>query len=168
MAESLVRVAIVPEYPGLVVSADGRIQGPSGKWLKMWQDKDGYLTFNVYWNGGSKPLNLKAHVVVCTVFHGPRPSDRPEVRHVNGNPADNRASNLRWATPAENARDKLRHGTHNRGTRHNMAKLTEDQVTEIRTLRDSGETCRSLGSRYGVHPATVSDICRRRIWRHLP
>lgn len=51
------------------------------------------------------------HVLVCEAFHGPRP-EGSEVRHLNGNPADNRALNLVWGTRSENELDKVRHGTH--------------------------------------------------------
>jgi hypothetical protein len=34
--------------------------------------------------------------------------------HWNGNPADNRLTNLRWDTPAGNAADRERHGTNRR------------------------------------------------------
>lgn len=69
---------------------------------------------------GYPALQLKAcgrirgrtvHILVCEAFHGSRPSPDHEVRHLNGDPADNRVENLAWGTRAENAQDSLRHGT---------------------------------------------------------
>jgi hypothetical protein len=162
-----IRVRVVPEYPGLVISSDGRIQGPSGKWRSPWTDRDGYLNMSVPRVGGGKSITRKVHVMACTAFHGPKPSPLHQVAHANGNPADNRAENLRWATRAENEADKLRHGTRRIGERHNMVKLTEAQVLEIRAARVRGETLSSLADRYGIAFQTVSNIGVRKTWRHI-
>ncbi len=51
------------------------------------------------------------HTLVCEAFHGPRPSRKHQVRHLNGLRTDPRSANLSWGTPAENARDRQLHGT---------------------------------------------------------
>lgn len=53
-----------------------------------------------------------------------------------------------------------------RGERAWKARLTADQVREIRELRGSA-TLAELASRYGVSLPTISDICARRTWRHV-
>jgi hypothetical protein len=52
------------------------------------------------------------HHLVAEAFIGPRPTPTTEIRHLNGNPGDNRPANLRYGTRAENAEDSKRHGTH--------------------------------------------------------
>ena len=54
-----------------------------------------------------------------------------------------------------------------RGERHPKAKITEAQVREIRAAVASGETMRSVGSRYGLTSMTVADIHHRRSWKHI-
>lgn len=51
------------------------------------------------------------HSLMAEAFLGPRPEGW-EVRHLNGNPADNRLANLQYGTRSENAEDSKRHGTH--------------------------------------------------------
>lgn len=44
----------------------------------------------------------KVHRLVCEAFHGPAPSSKHIVLHLNEEPTDNRAENLRWGTRKEN------------------------------------------------------------------
>lgn len=50
-------------------------------------------------------------MLVGEAFLGPRP-DGLETRHLDGNPANNSARNLRYGTKSENAQDRVRHGHH--------------------------------------------------------
>lgn len=50
------------------------------------------------------------HTLVADAFV-PNPPFHPLVRHLNGDPADNRAANLAWGTYAMNTADAQRHGT---------------------------------------------------------
>ena len=48
-----------------------------------------------------------------------------------------------------------------------MAKLTEEQVAEIRRLYATGQyTQRKLGFMYGVAQCHISAITRGHLWRH--
>lgn len=49
------------------------------------------------------------HRLVLNAFIGPRP-DGLVVRHLNGDPTDNRLENLTYGTQAENCQDAIRHG----------------------------------------------------------
>ena len=60
---------------------------------------------------GERNLSRPIHALVLESFEGPRPSGA-EIRHLNGNPLDNRLSNLRYGTKSENMLDAVRHGTH--------------------------------------------------------
>jgi hypothetical protein len=59
---------------------------------------------------GRRQYRLVHHLVLET-FVGARP-EGADGCHNNGDPADNRASNLRWDSRAGNIRDQLQHGTH--------------------------------------------------------
>ena len=52
------------------------------------------------------------HRLVLEAFVGPCPEGM-EACHWDGDPTNNRVENLRWDTRSANARDRVRHGTHN-------------------------------------------------------
>lgn len=62
------------------------------------------------------------HSLVMEAFVGPRP-EKQEVRHLNGNPADNRLVNLAYGTRTQNILDAVEHGTwfSDRRRAHNAA-----------------------------------------------
>lgn len=71
---------------------------------------------------------------------------------------------LRWATPAENADDRLIDGTSNQGSRHGNAKLIESNVTSIR--RDP-RPASDIAASYSVSEATIRDVLSGRTWAHI-
>ena len=107
--------------------------------------------------------------VVCEAVHGPPPTPDLQAAHSCGN-GDKGCVNplhLRWATCAENHADKLLHGTTNRGERHGLAKLTREEVREIRRLKGVTHQ-REIATRFGVCQMSVSRIQRRVTWAWLP
>ena len=90
--------------------------------------------------------------------------------HGDGNPKNNCQSNLRWDTKASIERDKILHGTARLrflGADNGSAKLTEDQVREIRARCAGGETRRSVAADFGISHNSVSKIHHRRAWAHV-
>lgn len=62
---------------------------------------------------GSNGPKTSVHRLVCRAFHG-QPAAGQEVSHLDGNPLNNNASNLEWATHSENEQQKRQHGTYAR------------------------------------------------------
>jgi hypothetical protein len=158
-------VRIVPEFPRLMVSDTGVLWGPSGRRLKPFPDRRGYLRFNLY-RGSGQWTQHGVHAAVCIAFHGPRP-DGLQVRHLDGNPLNNHASNLVWGTQTENESDKVLHGTRPMGMAHPHVKLTEADVRAIREHPRYYGFRRDLAVRYGISVGTVSEIRAGVTWRHL-
>ena len=52
------------------------------------------------------------HRLVLLTFIGNPPPDKPQTRHLDGDPTNNRLTNLRWASQAENEDDKRYSGTY--------------------------------------------------------
>jgi HNH endonuclease/NUMOD4 motif len=58
-----------------------------------------------------KPHTYRVHQLVMEAFIGPCPEGQ-QVRHLNGDPTDNRLKNLMYGTSSENRLDSVYHGTH--------------------------------------------------------
>lgn len=159
------RVRMTAAYPGWVLSQDGRIQGPSGKWLKPFPKRHGYLFVTMYKGGGSWE-HIPVHTAICTAFHGPRKNGL-QVRHLNGVNTDNRAENLAWGTGSENQADRVLHGTDHRGSKHYATRLRNQDVIQIRDLRAYGFTRVDIGAWYGITPSAVGKIASRVNWGWL-
>lgn len=106
------------------------------------------------------------HILVLTTFVGPCPSGM-ECRHIDGNPANNHKDNLAWGTRSENSQDKLLHGTHSRGDRSGLAKLTTADVLAIRARAANGESNVDIAKDFLVHETSICLIVRRKRWKHV-
>lgn len=80
-----------------------------GRILKATLSGKGYRKVGLHKESGSKASQRNLHVLVLETFVGPRPEGMV-VRHLNGDPADNRITNLAWGTPTQNSQDMLDHG----------------------------------------------------------
>lgn len=120
-------------------------------------------------NHKGKTKSVSAHRLVCEAFHGPRPSERHEVAHWDGNTRNSHYTNLRWATPKENSgNDRKRHGRTACGDRNAGAKLTTDDVIRIKKLLMNGRTNREIAETFNVSKSAIERIKSRRNWSHLP
>jgi hypothetical protein len=71
--------------------------------------------------------------------------------------------NCQWTTWEQ----QIRNRRSNSGERHPNAKLSVDEVEEIRRLARRGVPYRRLGSLFGISGTNVGYIVRREAWRHL-
>ncbi len=116
---------------------------------------------------GSARVNgekMGAHRAALMVRSSPI-DNRMQSAHNCGNRRCVNPDHLRWATPRENASDRLKHGTDMRGSKASRSRLTETDVLEIRA---SSAVQRVLAQKYGVSRSAVSAIQRRKNWSHLP
>lgn len=170
----------IPGYEGLYsATSDGRIishprligygRGFMKPETEITQvpNRCGYPCSVLYKNGHA--LNKKVHALVCSAFHGNRPSPLSEVNHIDGNKRNNCASNLEWSTRSENMRHARESGlwTPNHGTQNGRSKLTQSDVLEIRNRRSSGEKPKEIAPVFRVSASTIRDICSGRAWKHL-
>lgn len=106
--------------------------------------------------------------LVCEVVNGPPPAPDHVAAHSCGNGMRGCCTkrHLSWKTSAENSADMLIHGTDNRGEKHRMVKLTEEEVREIRAI---GSTMpqREIADRFGVSRSSIGYIQSRKTWGWL-
>lgn len=126
-----------------------------------YKDRQGYGRFTL---GG---WSQRAHRVSYELFVGPIP-DGLEVLHKCDNPSCVNPGHLEVGTNLLNMQQKAERGRSAKGEDHGSAKLTEEQVLEIRQrFAEGGVSKTALAEEYGVSRTTIRRLVRREIWAHL-
>lgn len=136
------------------------------------------------WRGNVlKPFNIKGYDSVCTwdserykhkrhgvhrlvaaAFLGP---SEMQIRHLDGNPLNNKICNLAYGTAKENSMDRHKHGTTVRGEKHYKAVFTNDQILEIRKMYSDGIRQADIARLMGLYRPRVHEIVRMITWKHI-
>lgn len=111
--------------------------------------------------------SLTVHSLVLRTFVGDRP-DGCEGCHNDGDPSNNRLTNLRWDTRSANSQDSLRHGTKRIGLAHHFTKLTEEDIRCIRAEPEYFGVGRMLARCFGISRSHISRIRRGEGQPHVP
>jgi hypothetical protein len=159
----------IPGYPGYFVDIQGNVySNKRGFFKKLGVKISEYRSVNLFktldnniWRRDYK----KVCWLVLETFVGPRPDGYQACHGIKGK-LDDSLSNLSWGTRQQNMKDKIRDGTDNRGIKNNRAKLTEEQVLEIRKL---GKLYlqKDLARMFNVTDTLIGNILRRESWKHL-
>lgn len=102
---------------------------------------------------GHDQIGQPVHKLVMLAFVGPCPKGK-EVLHGNGDPTDNRLTNLRYGTRSENILDVYRIGKRWR-------KLNVNEAIEIRRLYDQKVNRKEIAKQFGISISQVYAIGRR-------
>lgn len=147
-----------------IARSNGRPLNLPRRVMKPRQASNGYLLVVLSKNGETKTHTV--HSLIALTFHGERPAGQ-QVRHKDGIKTNNAEANLTYGTPADNAKDKVEHGTHQKGSRAPNSKLTEKKVAEIRARLASGKRQRDVAAEFGVSKSLIAAISTRKIWQHV-
>lgn len=105
----------------------------------------------------------KVHALVATTFIGPYPEGK-EINHKDGNRRNNTAENLEYVTHKENIQHAFTNGLTPLGEDRTQAKLSMDEVGQIRQQYAAGETQDSLAEKFGVSQSLISEIVNQKRW----
>lgn len=119
-------------------------------------------------NGYGRIGDKKAHRIAWERANGRPIPTGMLVCHRCDNPPCVNPAHLYLGTHRDNVRDRMERERGQRGTDVNTAKLTEEQVHEIRARCDRGEVHRTVAADFGISQVMVSLIARRKSWAWLP
>lgn len=126
----------------------------SGCWL--WTGSISLQGYGVASRDGRKVM---AHRLAYQAFYGPIPEGH-DIRHRCDNPPCVNPDHLETGTRADNNRDTSLRG------RHGNAKLSNEDVVDIRWAHGLGATGSALARGYGVTPTAISQIVNNRSRRN--
>jgi hypothetical protein len=118
----------------------------------------------------NKRIVVPAHVAAFYLHFGQMPEGMG-ICHSCDNPPCCEPSHLWAGDQFANLRDCITKGRNfpppgfAKGSAHLKAKLTEEQVAEIRSLADV--PIRQLGKRFVVNHGTISNILNGKSWKHM-
>ena len=118
-----------------------------GRKIKPGQySKYGHLSVEL----GHGTNGLQVHKLVMITFVGERPANA-DIRHLDGNPKNNRLDNLAYGTRSENILDVYAQGKTWRIT-------TKEQAQEVKELLKTSMSCKSIARETKVGISTVYAI----------
>ena len=167
MSEEFKKALRHPVHKMYSVSKQGNVYShKSSRKLKpfLWGDSKKRRYRAVCVDGKQK----KVCVLVLETYVGKRPKYK-QAAHLDGDPLNDKLTNLMWVTQKENERHKKDHGTAMFGSKNPAKKLTEKDVYFIRKyyMRTSYKSSNAadLAKKFGVSRKTITNIVRGNTWR---
>lgn len=134
------------------------------KYLKPCITPEGYKQVVLCKEG--KHFTKKIHRIVgLSIINNPE--NFPALNHKDGNKLNNNIENLEWCTFSHNRNHAVKTGLHvsRFGINHPRAKLTEEQVKEIRKFNASNACVAQL---FNVSITVIRNIKSFKSWKHIP
>lgn len=123
-----------------------------------------YPTVNLRKYGHAK--NGLIHRLVAIAFLD-NPKNKREVNHKDGNKLNNHVDNLEWCTRKENCAHSSQSGLLMRDGVHYNAKLTMDEVVQIKRQLANGVKQCFLVKEFNSDSSTINSISRGKSWKHV-
>ncbi len=136
-------------------------RGPNECW--EWTGARTSKNYGNFWTGSRY---VTASSFSYELHNGPLLDDQMAC-HTCDNPPCINPAHLFPGTFVENMQDMVNKGRSLRGEAHNMRRLTESQVREMRRLASAGELQANIADMFGVTFQHVSAIVLRKKWSHI-
>ncbi len=135
----------------------------SGCW--EWKKEKNKFGHGRFWIGRSR---FAAHRVAYTLTYGVTPTNK-DVCHKCDNPACVNPEHLFLGTTTDNMRDRCKKRRHNApyGVNHHNSKLDTKKVVGIKNQLASGINYKTVAKNFSVDRATIWDIYKGDVWRHV-
>jgi len=112
--------------------------------------------------------DVRVHILVGEYFVTKKNTDDTVINHLTGCKLFNYYKDLEWTTLRNNSIHAVDIGLHDiKGEKHHNAKLTKEDVIQMRSLRTSGLIYKEIGSLFGVTRRHASDVVRGINWGWL-
>ncbi len=154
-------------YPKYRVGSDGSVWSRKhGDWRKMSPGNATGEYLNVGLCKKGRPKSYYVHRLVLEAFVGPCPEEM-EACHNDGNRKNNCLANLRWDSRLGNHADRRIHGTLPQGEKNQGAKITADDVVQIRQEHAGGKMQVQLQKDWKLSRSQISKIVSGKSWPHI-
>ena len=152
-------------YP-YFVNRDGQVKSGYTKQLMstLALNGGGYNYVTLF--GPLSKHNFMVHRLVALAFI-PNPGCKDQVNHKDGDKRNNCADNLEWTTQFENMKHAVETQLSPRGESSYLAKVTEEDVLNIRVAAADGATAKELSKQYGLNSGAISGILLGKTWKHI-
>lgn len=115
---------------------------------------------------GGKVKRFLVHRLVAEAFIPNNDKSKTIINHLDGNKRNNTVGNLEWCDNSRNVRHAYEMGLRRINEKHPCSKLKNDEVKEIRRLRQVERlTCKQLGEKYGVSVTNIKNIVNNKTWK---
>ncbi len=164
------KVPFAPDYEvsefGAVRRLNTKGRYKTGRLVARTRHVFGYPVVNLSRPDKGRGWPCEVHTVVANAFLPPKPFQEAQTAHLDGDVENNHWKNFSWVTQKENVSHRVAHGTSPRGQQNGCAKLSAQDILNIRILCRH-RTQQSVADQYKISFQQVSRIVRGVRWGWL-
>lgn len=167
-ASKQARLTIWAGQYGYRVDDSGELFSPTGRHLKPGPDRNGYRRFSVRPRDTMVSTSVLVHQLAAIQKFGVAAlGSGVQVRHLDGDPGNNRRENLAIGSARDNQMDKPRalRVRVAKQAAYRLRRLTPEQVASMRREYSNGSKLVALAAKYSVAKSTASYIVNRKTYR---
>lgn len=161
------KAVLIKEARGYMITSLGRVitvKSDNHSIMKPCINKRGYHKIALYDKGR---LTLYIHRLVGCAFVD-NPDNKNQINHIDGNKTNNNFNNLEWCTAKENTQHAFKTQLNcNQGEKNVNAKLTAEQVLEIRMLLKHKLAIKKVAGMYNVSTGAICAIKYNKTWKSI-